>query len=364
MNILLGVTGSVAATLTRKMVAALQELGEVRVVLTKAGEYFLSPDHDSQYLMAAEIGAPVFRDKDEWEGPNGKIWQKNGDPVVHIGLRKWAGVLVVAPLSDNTLTKMSVGLCDNLLTCVYRAWDNTRPVVVAPAMNTLMWENDLTQEHIGRLKTRGVHVVDPVSKLLACGDDGNGAMAHVNVVKAAVAGALRWHWPLASGGIRPKDAFIPESEHPGGFGFHRKHDVHTGVDLYTVKNAPVYAMESGRVIRHAPFTGEQVGMPWWNNTDALLVEGPSGVVCYGEIELAPEIRHGSKAVVARGDLLGRVVPVLPESKARPDIQGHSCSMLHIELYRRGYAGDWAAWSNDGPRPDDLLDPTALLKDTW
>ena len=70
------------------------------------------------------------------------------DAVLHIELRKWADVFVIAPLDANTLAKLAVGLCDNCLTCVWRAWDLAKPVVLAPAMNTLMWQHPFTRRHL------------------------------------------------------------------------------------------------------------------------------------------------------------------------------------------------------------------------
>lgn len=64
-------------------------------------------------------------DEDEWH-----VWQNKGDPVLHIDLRKWADLLVIAPLSANSLAKMAQGLCDNCLTSVVRAWDFTKPLLV------------------------------------------------------------------------------------------------------------------------------------------------------------------------------------------------------------------------------------------
>jgi phosphopantothenoylcysteine decarboxylase len=108
-------------------------------------------------------------------------------------LRRWADVLLIAPLSANSLAKLAGGLCDNLLTCVARAWDfaGGKPLVVAPAMNTAMWEHPLTTRQLGVLTgTLGVRVVPPVSKALACGDVGAGAMASVADIVAAVRAAL------------------------------------------------------------------------------------------------------------------------------------------------------------------------------
>ncbi|CAB1116820.1 unnamed protein product [Ectocarpus sp. CCAP 1310/34] len=81
-------------------------------------------------------------------------------------------MLLVAPLSANTLSKLANGLCDNLVTCVARAWDfkSKKSFVVAPAMNTHMWEHPMTNRHLSALTELGVAVVPPASKKLACGD--------------------------------------------------------------------------------------------------------------------------------------------------------------------------------------------------
>lgn len=108
-------------------------------------------------------------------------------------LRKWADLLIVAPLSANTLAKLACGLCDNLLTCVGRAWDfkdNNKPFLVAPAMNTAMWEHPLTEQQLGVLHGWGIRVISPVIKTLACGDTGSGALAPVADIVAAVKEAL------------------------------------------------------------------------------------------------------------------------------------------------------------------------------
>jgi phosphopantothenoylcysteine decarboxylase len=115
----------------------------------------------------------VLGDEDEWAR-----WQKRSDPVTHIELSQWADCMVIAPLSANTLAKLSHGLCDNLLTCVYRAWNASRKLVlVAPAMNTAMWQHPATRKQLKQLTGTGVRVVDPVVKNLMCGVTGMGAMA-------------------------------------------------------------------------------------------------------------------------------------------------------------------------------------------
>jgi phosphopantothenoylcysteine decarboxylase len=117
----------------------------------------------------------IFHDANEWQD-----YTVGTDTVLHIELRKWADVLVIAPLSANTLGKIANGLCDNLLTCVVRCWDPAKPMVLAPAMNTYMWENPFTARHLGVLKEFPfMRIVPPVSKTLACKDTGVGALAEV-----------------------------------------------------------------------------------------------------------------------------------------------------------------------------------------
>lgn len=201
-KILLGVTGSVAAQRTPALVMALQK-GEhaVKVLATSAALYFFSPQ-----ALPPEV---LHTDDDEWpRRRTGGLYQRD-DPVLHIELRRWADVLLIAPLDANTLAKLAVGLCDNSLTCVWRAWDPQRLRVLAPAMNTLMWEHRLTTWHLRHLaeqegvavpptadaealmsaihaQTATLRFIPPISKRLACGDVGVGAMAEVADIVAAV----------------------------------------------------------------------------------------------------------------------------------------------------------------------------------
>jgi phosphopantothenoylcysteine decarboxylase len=198
-KIILGVTGSVAAIRTPWLSQALIDAGhEVRVVATDAAVYFFDP---------AELASGILiRDADEWPGA---AYQRD-DPVKHIDLRRWAELLVIAPLDANTLAKLAMGLSDNCLTCVWRAWDPARPVLLAPAMNTMMWQHPLTRRHLRQLASdaarteppalgedelvdwinshaKKLRIVGPISKRLACGDVGPGAMAEVEQIVAAVA---------------------------------------------------------------------------------------------------------------------------------------------------------------------------------
>src|SRR5262249_60483542 len=93
----------------------------------------------------------MILDADEWPGAaEGKRYRRD-DPVLHIELRRWADLFLTAPLDANTLAKLANGLSDNCLTCVWRAWDTSRPAVLVPAMNTLMWQHPATARHLRQL---------------------------------------------------------------------------------------------------------------------------------------------------------------------------------------------------------------------
>ena len=141
---------------------------------------------------AARAILRIHRDADEWA----RYTAVGDDPVLHVELAKRNQLLLIAPLCANTLAQAALGLCGNLLGSVLRAWyyalDEpfaaplrarygahcvSRPVLVAPAMNTFMWHQRITREHVETLEARGVQVVPPIAKKLACGDVGVGAMA-------------------------------------------------------------------------------------------------------------------------------------------------------------------------------------------
>jgi len=183
-NILLGVSGSVATIKAGQVVSQLQEKipdCQVEIVATQHSLHFLNTIKDLPEVK-------IHRDSDEWSS-----WQGRGDPVVHIELRKWADLMVIAPLSANTLAKISNGICDNLLTCVARAWDfkNTdKKVFFAPAMNTCMWEHPITGDQIEKLKTWGFVEIPPISKTLMCKDTGMGAMAEPHTIAQTIVSHL------------------------------------------------------------------------------------------------------------------------------------------------------------------------------
>lgn len=159
-KILLGITGSIAAYKAILLARLLVKQGaEVKVVITPAAKDFVSPLVLST-LTRNKVSADLFNE-DSWEN--------------HVMLGRWADVMVIAPLSCNTLAKMANGQCDNLLLAVYLS--ATCPVVIAPAMDEDMWHHPSTQKNIEALKAYGNILIDVESGELASGLIGEGRMA-------------------------------------------------------------------------------------------------------------------------------------------------------------------------------------------
>lgn len=184
-NILVMVCGSVASIKLpllldqlKEMVIKTKQEVDIRVVTTEPALHFFDLQQISQTFV-------VYRDRDEWTQ-----WTQMGDEVLHIELRKWATIGVIAPIDANTSAKISVGMCDNLLTCVVRAWDLNKPLLFCPAMNVHMWSHPITDRNMEVLQSFGYIKVGPISKRLACGDLGMGAMAEVTHIVQEVKKAL------------------------------------------------------------------------------------------------------------------------------------------------------------------------------
>lgn len=204
-HLLLAASGSVATIKLPNIVQGVAKSHKnisMRIIITEAAINFLQGQSEEQPSLQQLAQLPnvdaIYRDADEWKQP----WTR-GAPILHIELRRWAHLLVVAPLSANTLGKISNGLCDNLLTSVIRAWEVVptnnvedsesdadgvpneeqqyqRRIIVAPAMNTAMWRHPVTSTQLQQLHPKGKYhwfdVMRPVEKTLACGDTGDGAM--------------------------------------------------------------------------------------------------------------------------------------------------------------------------------------------
>lgn len=179
-NLIVACTGSVAALKIPLLLKVLVASSRFNIVLL--------PSHTSLTFFTLASLPPdvlVFQDSEEWTG-----WDR-GSPILHIELRKWVDVLLIAPLSAHSLAKIAAGLSDTLLLEVLRAWDYSanKKLIAAPAMNTAMYIHPYTARHLTALNELGFQFIGPVVKVLACGDDGIGAMSEisdiVNLVKSA-----------------------------------------------------------------------------------------------------------------------------------------------------------------------------------
>lgn len=177
-HVLIGVTGSIASAkigpLIQKIEATyLKEKVSVHVILTPASEHFLSKGNIPSDVI-------VWRDKDEWS-----LWKARADPVLHIELRRWADILIVCPMTANTLSKIALGLCDNLLTNVIRAWNTQFPIIVAPSMVNYSYASPVTKRNFQIIKDhmKWINVLKPTEKVFGSyGEIGMGGMCAENQV--------------------------------------------------------------------------------------------------------------------------------------------------------------------------------------
>ena len=177
-SILLIITGSIAAYKSLELIRRLKERGVlVRAVLTKSAEQFVTP-----LSVAALTENTVYND----------LWSlKDETEMGHIRLSREADMVVVAPASADIIAKMAAGLADDLASATLLA--NNKPVMLAPAMNTVMWNNKATKRNIGQLKADGVHVIEPASGMLACGETGQGRMVEVDIIVETI--LSKFHTP-------------------------------------------------------------------------------------------------------------------------------------------------------------------------
>jgi phosphopantothenoylcysteine decarboxylase/phosphopantothenate--cysteine ligase len=177
MRITLGVTGGIAAYKSAELVRRLQTEGHtVQVVMTRAAREFITP-----LTFAALSGQKVITDLfSESNGGDANL----ESAIEHIAVAQRTDLLLVAPVTADTLAKFASGLADDFLSTLYLA--STAPVVLAPAMNVNMWQHPATQENLSALRKRGVRIVEPGEGYLACGMTGPGRLAEQEEILKAV----------------------------------------------------------------------------------------------------------------------------------------------------------------------------------
>ncbi len=174
-KILFGITGGIAAYKALEVISKLKKSSaEVKVIMTKAACKFVSP-LTFQTISQNMVATDMFEEPKAWE-------------VRHISLASWADIAVIAPATANICGKLANGIADDMLSTTLTAC--RAPKIIAPAMNTGMYENPVVQKNIEALKELGMKFVEPAEGLLACGDIGKGRLAPVEDIYEAICAEL------------------------------------------------------------------------------------------------------------------------------------------------------------------------------
>ena len=182
-HIIIGFCGSVATVKLPEIALKLLENAEIRLIgSSEQAFHFLNRCKCYNSTIWSNFidkgcSSLIIYDSDEWNE-----WNKLGDTVLHIELRKWADVILIAPASGDFISKASIGLSYSLLLSVLRAWDFSKPCLLCPAMNTMMWDHPSTVNGLNMLKSWGWIIIEPTIKLLACNETGKGALASVEAI--------------------------------------------------------------------------------------------------------------------------------------------------------------------------------------
>jgi phosphopantothenoylcysteine decarboxylase/phosphopantothenate--cysteine ligase len=177
-RVALGVTGGIAAYKAIEVLRGLQRAGcDVRVAMTRHACEFVQP-----LTFRALSGSYVLVDDYAPDNP---------DPIAHITFSQTVDLLIVAPATANAIAKFANGVADDFLTSTYLAC--TAPVMVAPAMNTIMWEHPATQRNLAKLRADGVHILEPDQGEMACGTFGPGRLSEPERIVSAALEILNGH---------------------------------------------------------------------------------------------------------------------------------------------------------------------------
>lgn len=175
-EIILGVTGSIAAYKAADIANQLTKSGIiVHTIMTKSASKFITP-LTFQTLTKNKVYTDMFEE----------IYYPD---VRHISLAQKADCFLIAPATANVIGKIASGVADDMLSTVVMAIKN-KPIIICPAMNTAMYENQITQNNINKLMTYGYQFVEPKESLLACGDTGKGALADIDSIITSVKKAI------------------------------------------------------------------------------------------------------------------------------------------------------------------------------
>lgn len=170
-NIILGVTGSIAAYKAADLTSLLAKRGaQVNVVMTADAQRFITP-LPFKTLSRNPVISDLYDEEEGWK-------------PTHIRLADEADLLLVAPATANVLAKIAHGLADDALTCIALALNPKAKILIAPAMNGKMWNHPATQSNVATLKNRGVLFIGPEEGMLSCGYEGVGRLWNIEGIAA------------------------------------------------------------------------------------------------------------------------------------------------------------------------------------
>ncbi len=170
-NIVLGVTGSIAAYKAADLTSLLTKQGfDVRVVMTADALRFITP-LPFKTLSRHPVVTDLYDEEEDWK-------------PTHIEFADSADMLLIAPATANTIAKLAYGLADDALSCIALALNTKAEIVVAPAMNGKMWLHAATQANVATLKKRGAEFIGPEKGMLSCGYEGIGRLWPVDQIAA------------------------------------------------------------------------------------------------------------------------------------------------------------------------------------
>ena len=176
-NIVLGVTGSIAAHRAADLASHLVKLGcDVRVVMTADAQRFITP-LPFKTLSRHPVVTDLYDEEEGWK-------------PAHIRLADGADLLLIAPATANVIAKLANGLADDALTCIALALNTKAKLLLAPAMNGKMWLHAATQENTARLRGRGAEFIGPDEGMLSCGYEGLGRLWPVEQIAARAVALL------------------------------------------------------------------------------------------------------------------------------------------------------------------------------
>ncbi len=189
-NILIGIGGGIAVYKVAELARMLSKAGaDVRCVMTKSACEFVTP-----LTFEALTGNPAHTELFDLTSER---------EMGHIALARWADAVIIAPATASLLARLAHGIADDLLTTIMQVCD--QPVLLAPAMNTSMWESEATQRNAQTLKQRGMHMIGPDTGELACGEQGAGRLIDIRAMLSALLPLLSdkpligQHWVINAG---------------------------------------------------------------------------------------------------------------------------------------------------------------------